>query len=166
MSANFEKKKEVVKEIQEKFANAKSVVLSDYRGLNVAETTELREKFREAGVEYKVYKNNLVKLAVKGTDFEEITADLTGPNAIAFGYEDPVVPAKVIKDFAKEHENLSLKTGIIEGEYFGSEKMLKIAEIPSKDELIVRFLSSIKSPVNNFVYLLNNIKDEMETEEA
>ena len=166
MSANFEKKKEVVKEIQEKFANAKSVVLSDYRGLNVAETTELREKFREAGVEYKVYKNNLVKLAVKGTDFEEITADLTGPNAIAFGYEDPVVPAKVIKDFAKEHGNLSLKTGIIEGEYFGSEKMLKIAEIPSKDELIVRFLSSIKSPVNNFVYLLNNIKDEMETEEA
>lgn len=166
MSANFEKKKEVVKEIQEKFANAKSVVLSDYRGLNVAETTELREKFREAGVEYKVYKNNLVKLAVKGTDFEEITADLTGPNAIAFGYEDPVVPAKVIKDFAKEHENLSLKTGIIEGEYFGAEKMLKIAEIPSKDELIVRFLSSIKSPVNNFVYLLNNIKDEMETEEA
>jgi large subunit ribosomal protein L10 len=168
MSANFEKKKEVVKEIQEKFANAKSVVLSDYRGLNVAETTELREKFREAGVEYKVYKNNLVKLAVKGTDFEEITADLTGPNAIAFGYEDPVVPAKVIKDFAKEHGNLSLKTGIIEGEYFGSEKMLKIAEIPSKDELIVRFLSSVKSPVNNFVYLLNNIKDEMEmeTEEA
>lgn len=166
MSANFEKKKEVVKEIQEKFANAKSVVLSDYRGLNVAETTELREKFREAGVEYKVYKNNLVKLAVKGTDFEEITTDLTGPNAIAFGYEDPVVPAKVIKDFAKEHENLSLKTGIIEGEYFGAEKMLKIAEIPSKDELIVRFLSSIKSPVNNFVYLLNNIKDEMETEEA
>ena len=166
MSANFEKKKEVVKEIQEKFANAKSVVLSDYRGLNVAETTELREKFREAGVEYKVYKNNLVKLAVKGTDFEEITADLTGPNAIAFGYEDPVVPAKVIKDFAKEHENLSLKTGIIEGEYFGAEKMLKIAEIPSKDELIVRFLSSIKSPVNNFVYLLNNIKNEMETEEA
>lgn len=166
MSANFEKKKEMVKEIQEKFANAKSVVLSDYRGLNVAETTELREKFREAGVEYKVYKNNLVKLAVKGTDFEGITADLTGPNAIAFGYEDPVVPAKVIKDFAKEHENLSLKTGIIEGEYFGAEKMLKIAEIPSKDELIVRFLSSIKSPVNNFVYLLNNIKDEMETEEA
>lgn len=166
MSANFEKKKEVVKEIQEKFANAKSVVLSDYRGLNVAETTELREKFREAGVEYKVYKNNLVKLAVKGTDFEGITADLTGPNAIAFGYEDPVVPAKVIKDFAKEHENLSLKTGIIEGEYFGAEKMLKIAEIPSKDELIVRFLSSIKSPVNNFVYLLNNIKEEMETEEA
>jgi large subunit ribosomal protein L10 len=166
MSANFEKKKEVVKEIQEKFANAKSVVLSDYRGLNVAETTELREKFREAGVEYKVYKNNLVKLAVKGTDFEGITADLTGPNAIAFGYEDPVVPAKVIKDFAKEHGNLSLKTGIIEGEYFGSEKMLKIAEIPSKDELIVRFLGSVKSPVNNFVYLLNNIKDEMETEEA
>ena len=166
MSANFEKKKEMVKEIQEKFANAKSVVLSDYRGLNVAETTELREKFREAGVEYKVYKNNLVKLAIKGTDFEGITADLTGPNAIAFGYEDPVVPAKVIKDFAKEHENLSLKTGIIEGEYFGSEKMLKIAEIPSKDELIVRFLSSVKSPVNNFVYLLNNIKDEMETEEA
>ena len=134
--------------------------------MNVIETSELRRSFRDAGVEYKVYKNNLVKLAIKGTEFEKLTQDLTGPNAIAFGYDDPVVPAKVIKDFAKENDKLSLKTGIIEGEYYGAEKMLKIAEIPSKDQLIVNFLRSIKSPVNNFVYLLNNISEKMQNEEA
>lgn len=166
MSAKFELKKQVVEEIKEKLEKSKSVVLSDYRGLNVAETTELRSKFREAGVEYKVYKNNLVKLAIQGTEFEELSGDLKGPNAIAFGYDDPVVPAKVIKDFAKDHDKLELKTGVIEGEYFGAEKMLKIAEIPSKDELIVKFLGSVKSPVNNFVYLLNNVAEKMENEEA
>ncbi|MEA1975101.1 MAG: 50S ribosomal protein L10 [Bacillota bacterium] len=166
MSNNFEIKKKVVEEIKGKLEKSKSVVLSDYHGLSVIETSELRKNFRDAGVEYKIYKNNLVKLAVKGTEFEALTEDLAGPNAIAFGYDDPVVPAKVIKDFSKKNDKLTLKTGVIEGEYYGAEKMLKIAEIPSKDQLIVKFLGSIKSPVNNFVYLLNNISEKMQSEEA
>ena len=166
MSSNFEMKKKVVEEIKEKLAKSKSVVLSDYRGLNVTETSELRKKFREAGVEYKVYKNKLVKLAVEGTEFAELAKDLVGPNAIAFGYDDPVIPAKVIKDFSKNNDKLTLKTGVIEGEYYEAAKMLEIAEIPSKDQLIVKFLGSIKSPVNKFVYLLNNISEKMESEEA
>ena len=166
MSNNFEMKKKVVEEIKGKLEKSKSVVLSDYQGLNVIETSELRKNFRDAGVEYKIYKNNLVKLAVKGTEFEALTEDLTGPNAIAFGYDDPVVPAKVIKDFSKKNDKLTLKTGVIEGEYYGAEKMLKIAEIPSKDQLIVKLLGSIKSPVNNFVYLLNNISEKIQSEEV
>lgn len=164
MSSNLEMKKAIVEEIKEKLNNAKSLILSDYRGLNVEETTELRKQFREAGIDYKIYKNNLVKIALEGTDYESLTEDLKGPNAIAFAYEDPVVPAKIIKDFSEDHENLQLKTGIIEGDYFDAEKMAKIAEIPSKDELIVKFLGSIKSPVNNFVYLLSNLAEEKEEE--
>ncbi len=166
MSNNFEMKKKVVEEIKGKLEKSKSVVLSNYHGLNVIETSELRKNFRDAGVEYKIYKNNLVKLAVKGTEFEALTEDLTGPNAIAFGYDDPVIPAKVIKDFSKKNDKLTLKTGVIEGEYYGAEKMLKIAEIPSKDQLIVKFLGSNKSPVNNFVYLLNNISEKIQSEEV
>lgn len=162
MSANLEAKKMIVKEIQEKIENSKSIVLSDYQGLNVAEVTELREEFREAGVDFKVYKNNLVKLAIQDTEYESLKEDLVGPNALAFSYEDPVISASIINDFSKDHENLSLKTGIVEGEYCDIEKMAKIASIPSKDELVVKFLGSVKSSVNNFVYLLSNIADEKE----
>jgi len=98
MSKNLERKKVQVEEIKEKFEKAQSAILVDYRGLTVEEVTELRKNFREAGVEYKVYKNNLMKLAIKDTAFEGLNADLAGPSAVAFGYEDPVVPAKIIKD--------------------------------------------------------------------
>jgi large subunit ribosomal protein L10 len=159
MSKNFENKKLVVQEIKEKFDKAQSVVVVDYRGLTVDEATELRKQFREAGVEYKIYKNNLVKLAIKDTEFEAVSADLTGPNAVAFGYEDPVVPAKIIKDFAKEHKALELKSGVIEKKYLNLEEITAIADIPSRDVLIAKLLGSIKSPISNFAYLLSNIAD-------
>jgi len=162
MVKNIEAKKEVVEEIKSKFKDAKAAILVDYRGLNVEETTELRKNFREAGVEYKVYKNNLVKLAIKDTEFEVLTQSLTGPNAIAFGYEDVVTPAKVIKDFSKTNKNLEIKTGVIDGEYYDREKIIEIADIPSRDILIAKLLGSIKSPVSNFVYLLNNIAENKE----
>jgi large subunit ribosomal protein L10 len=164
MSKNLDRKKEVVEEIKGKFEGAKSVVLVDYRGLNVEETTELRKHFRESGVEYKVYKNNLVKLAIKDTEFEPLSQDLTGPNAIAFSYDDPVTPAKIIKDFSKKHQALELKTGVVEGMYFGQEKILEIATIPSRDELLAKLLGSLQAPVSNFVYLLSNIIEEKEKE--
>lgn len=160
MSKNLERKKAVVAEIAEMFEKAQSAILVDYQGLNVEHTTELRKRFREAGVEYKVYKNNLVKLAIKDTEYESLIEDLAGPNAIAFGFEDPVTPAKVIKDFAKDHQALELKTGVVEGLYCDRERVMKIANIPSRDELLGKFLGSIKAPVSNFVYLLSNISKE------
>lgn len=160
MSQNFENKKVKVEEIREKFSNAKSAILVDYRGLTVSEATELRNKFREAGVEYKVYKNNLMKLAIKESTFEGLTADLAGPNAVAFGYEDPVTPAKIIKDFAKEHKNLELKAGVVEGEYYDNVKIIEIADIPSREVLLSRLVGSFQAPVSNFAYLIKNIVDK------
>ncbi len=164
MSKNLENKKLVVSEIKNKFDGAKAAVLVDYRGLTVLEASELRNKFREANVEYKVYKNNLVKLAIKDSEFEGLDQDLVGPNAIAFGYDDPVIPAKIIKDFSKDHEKLELRSGVIEGEYYSSEKMAEIADVPSKEILLSKFVGSIQSPISNFVYLLKNISDQKEEE--
>jgi len=166
MSQNFENKKVVVEEIREKFSNAKSAILVNYRGLTVLEATDLRAKFREAGVEYKVYKNNLVKLAIKESSFEGLTADLSGPNAVAFGYEDPVTPAKIIKDFAKDHSNLELKAGVVEGEYYDNVKIIEIADIPSRDVLLSRLVGSFQAPISNFAYLVKNIAEKREEEEA
>ena len=166
MSKNLELKKQVVAEIKEKFEKAQSVVVVDYRGLKVEEADALRKAFREAGVDYKIYKNNLTKLAIQGTGFEGIGKDLTGPNAIAFGYGDPVTPAKIVKDFAKDHKNLEFKSGIIENKYCDLEAIKEIADIPSRDVLIAKFLGSIKSPVSNLAYLLQAIVDKNEAQNA
>lgn len=163
--ASIEVKKLEVEKIKENFVNAKSAVVVDYRGLTAGEATELRSKFREHGVVYKVYKNNLVKIAISGTEFESLSDELSGPNAIAFGIHDAVVPAKVIKDFAKTHPKLELRCGVVEGTFYDSKKIVEIADLPSKEALIGRFLGSIKAPVSNFAYLLANIIKEKEKEE-
>ena len=165
MSQNFENKKVKVEEIREKFSNAKSAILVNYRGLTVAEATQLRSNFRDAGVEYKVYKNNLMKLAIKDSSFEGLTADLSGPSAIAFGYEDPVTPAKIVKDFAKDHKNLELKAGVVEGLYYDNAKIIEIADIPSREVLLSRLVGSFQAPISNFAYLVKNIS-EKRVEEA
>lgn len=162
MSNNLEVKKQIVEEIKEKFSKAQSAVIVDYRGISVEEATELRKKMREAGVEYKVYKNTLTRLAAKETGFEALLGDLTGPNAIAFGYEDPVIPAKILNDFAKDHKALELKAGLVEGQYCDVEKIKSIAEIPSREVLLAKLLGSIKSPLSNFAYLLQAIADKNE----
>ncbi|WP_129600972.1 50S ribosomal protein L10 [Anaerophilus nitritogenes] len=166
MSNSLEIKKQVVEEIKEKFQKAQSAVVADYRGLTVEEVTELRSKMREAGVEYKVYKNTFMRLAVKGTGFEPLTTDLTGPNAVAFSYEDPVVPAKILNDFAKDHKNLELKAAVVEGQYYGVDTIKEIAEIPSREVLLAKFLGSIKSPLSNLAYLLQGIADQKASTEA
>lgn len=166
MSKNFENKQEVVTEIREKLERAQSLVLVDYMGINVEEATELRNACREAGVEYKVYKNNLVKLAAEGTQFSDLAKDLTGPNAFAFGYEDPVTPAKVLKGVCEKTKALELKSGVVEGQYFDREGIKVIAEIPSREVLIAKFLGSINSPLSNFAYLLSNIAEQKETQES
>ncbi|MGB3367739.1 MAG: 50S ribosomal protein L10 [Acidaminobacteraceae bacterium] len=162
MSNNLERKKVVVGEIKDKFEKAKSAVVVNYRGLSVEDANQLRKNFREAGVDYKIYKNNLVKLAIQGTEFETLSADLTGPNAIAFGFEDPVVPAKIVKDFAASNPNLELKAGVIEGEYYDLDKIKQIADIPSRDVLIGKLLGSFKAPISNLAYLLQAIADKNE----
>ncbi len=160
--SSLELKKQIVAEIQEKFSKAQAAVIVEYLGLTVEQANEMRKKLKEAGVEYKVYKNTLMRLAAKETAFEPLLKDLTGPNAIAFGYEDPVLPAKILNDFSKQFKKLSLKAGVIEGEYCDQDKLKAIAEIPTREELLAKFLGSIQSPLSKFAYVVQAIADQKE----
>lgn len=164
MTKAIEMKKGVVAEIAAKLQKSASCVVVDYKGLKVEEVTELRNKFREAGIDYKVYKNTLVRRAAAEVgnmaQFDDV--NLVGTNAIAFGYEDPVAPAKIVNDFAKTHPKLELKMGFVEGEFYDAENIKKLAEIPSREELIAKLLGSLKAPVSNFVYLVDAIAKKQE----
>ena len=162
--AKVELKKPIVEEISESIKDAAAVVLVDHRGLTVEQDTVLRKQLREAGITYKVYKNTMIKRAVAGTEFEALVADLEGPTAIAISKEDATVPAKILYDFAKTADKLQLKSGVIEGTYYDSNSIKVIATIPSRDELISKFLGSIQSPVTNFARVIKQIAEQKETE--
>jgi large subunit ribosomal protein L10 len=161
--AKVEIKKPIVDEISELLNGAKSAVLVDYRGLTVEQDTNLRKQLREAGVVYKVYKNTMINFAVKGTEFEELSKHLEGPTAIAVSKEDATAPARVLYNFAKDAEALELKAGVVEGTYYDSEGIKVIATIPSREELLSKFLGSIQSPITNFARVIKQIADKEET---
>lgn len=156
---NRQLKEAKVAEIKEKLEKAQAVVLAKYQGLTVEEDTQLRKNLREAGVEYRVYKNTLVTLAAKELGLEGIVEYLEGPVSIAFGYEDVTAPARILNDFAKDHKVLELKAGIIDGEIYDSDKIKQLATIPSKEVLIAKLLGSIKSPISSFARVLSAIAD-------
>lgn len=163
MSKALELKGQVVSEITDKLQKSASAVVVDYRGLTVEEVTELRKQFREAGVEYKVYKNTLVRRAAKELGISELNDELlVGPNAIAFGYEDPVAPARIISNFIKTHPKLELKMGIVEGEFYDKDKIEELSQIPSREVLIAKLLGSLKAPMSNFVYMLDALIKKQE----
>ena len=144
-------KKEAVKIIKDKFSKAKGVIVTDYRGLSVKAISDLRGKLREAGIEYKVYKNTLAKIAVEGESFESVADFMQGPTAYAFDFENEVEAAKVLSDFAKEQDNLEIKGGIIEGQIVDVKAVKQYAALPSKDELIAKALGTISAPVRQMV---------------
>lgn len=148
-------KKQIVEEIKDNIENSQAVVLVDYRGLNVAELTELREKYREAGVEYKVYKNTLMRFAFKDAGLEDFNEYLTGPNALAFGFEDPVEVAKITSNFSKEHEELEIKAGILDGEIVDTAGVNQLASLPSREELLGQLVRGLNSPIQGFANVLN-----------
>lgn len=171
MSGNRQVKEQIVREIREKFEKAVSVIFVDYRGLNVEEVTQLRKKFREAGAEYKVYKNTLMRRALDSLGIEGLDEYLTGPNAVAIGYEDPVTPAKILSEFAKDHEKLEIKVGMVDGRVIGLDRVKALANLPSREVLIAQVLGGLNAPITGFanvlqgnirklVYALNAIKDQ------
>ena len=166
MESNRQLKEAKVLEIKEKMEKAQGIIFAKYQGLTVEEDTELRKSLREAGVEYKVYKNSLTTLAAKELGFNAIESVLEGPVSVAFGYEDPTAPARILNDFAKNHKKLELKGGIVQGEIFDNVKVEQLAKIPPREILIAQLLGSFKAPVSNFAYLLNAIKEKKESEEA
>jgi large subunit ribosomal protein L10 len=160
--AKIELKQPVVAEISDLLQDAKSAVLVDYRGLTVEQDTQLRKQLREAGVVYKVYKNTMLNIAIKGTPFEELSKDLEGPTAIAVSKTDETAPAKVLFNFAKGAENLEFKGGIVEGTYYDKAGISVIATIPSKEELLGKLLGSIQSPIANFARVISQIAEAKE----
>ena len=160
MSKNIEIKKTVVAEIKEKFDRAQTVVLVDYRGLNVAEDTELRNQLRKAGVEYAVLKNTMINLAIEGKGIDEVKAHLEGPTAVAFGYEDMIAPAKILSEFAKKSKKLTIKCGVCDGAYLDEAGVQALATLPSKETLIAKIMGSMMSSVSKFVYCVEAIRKQ------
>ena len=158
--AKVELKQPIVQEISECVADAQAVVLVDYRGLNVAEDTELRKQMREAGVTYKVYKNTLMNFAFKGTDFEPLGEYLEGPNAIAVSKDDATAPARILAKFAKTAPALELKAGVVEGTFYDSDAIKAVAAIPSREELLSKLLGSMQSPIANFARVMQQLADK------
>lgn len=149
MRKAIELKSQVVSEIVEKLQKSSSAIVVDYKGLTVEEVTELRKKMREAGVEYKVYKNTLVRRAAKEVGIAEFNDEkLVGTNAIAFGYEDPVAPARILKEFMDDHPKMQLKMGIVEGEFYNEAQIVEFANIPSREVLLAKLLGSLKAPMS------------------
>ncbi len=166
MSKAIETKSVQVQEIAAKFQAAASVVVVDYRGLSVAQVTELRKQLREAGVEFKVYKNTLTRRAAETAGVEAINEFLTGPNAVAFSNEDVVAPAKIINEFAKKNEALEIKAGIIEGTIASVEDVKALAELPSREGLLSMLLSVLQAPVRNFALATKAVAEQKEEQGA
>ena len=158
-------KKVVVEEIAGKFNDSQSAVVVEYRGLSVAEVTELRKSLREEDVEFKVYKNKLVQRATESAGYAEINDKLVGPNAIAFGHSDAVAPARILANFAKDHEALVLKVGVVDGEIADTEKLKEYATIPSRDGLLTMLAGGMIGLVRDLSICLNLYGEQKEESE-
>ena len=158
--AKVELKQPIVDEISGAIKDAASVVVVDYRGLTVAEDTQLRKQLREAGVSYKVYKNTLVSRAVEGTEFEGLREVLEGPSAFAISTEDATAPARILAKFAKTAPKLEMKAGVVEGTFYDAEGIKAIASVPGREELLSKLLGSLQSPITNLARVLNQIAEQ------
>jgi len=162
MSKVIEQKKQIVDEIADKLKSSVSTVVVDYRGLNVAEVTELRKQLREAGVDYKVYKNSMTRRAAEAADLADLNESLVGPNAIAFSTEDVVAPAKILNDFAKTHDALEIKGGVIEGNIASADEIKALASLPSREGLLSMLLSVLQAPMRNLALATKAVADQKE----
>ncbi len=159
-------KQQIVQDLVESFKDSACTVFADYRGLNVSDVTELRKKLREAGVEFKVYKNTLLRRAAAQVDLEGLNEHLTGPTAVAFSKEDAVAPAKILHEFAKSNEHLKIKAGVLEGEIVSVDQIKELADLPSREGLLSMLLSVLQAPVRNFALAVKAVADQKEGGEA
>ena len=153
----LDEKKQIVSALSEQLKTAVSGVFVDYCGLTVEQDTKLRNKLREAGVEYKVIKNTLTRFAAKEVGFDELDPILNGPTSLAISMTDEVAPAKVIADFAKDNEQLEIKAGFVDGKVIDVDEVKVYASIPSKEVLISKMMGSLQAPIGNLVRTLDAI---------
>lgn len=160
----IQEKQEAVAVVAAKLNESSSTIVADYRGLNVAQVTELRKQLREAGVEFQVLKNSIVRRATEGTDLESLSSILTGPTAVAFSKEDAVAPAKILNSFAKANDALKLKGGVVEGKVVSVEEVKALAELPSREGLLSMLLSVLQAPVRNFALAVKAVGEKQEAQ--
>jgi large subunit ribosomal protein L10 len=154
-------KQQQVEEIAAKLKESTTTVVADYRGLNVAQVTELRRQLREAGVEFAVLKNSLVSRAASSIDLGDLESILSGPTAVAFG-KDVVAPAKIINDFAKKNDALKIKGGVVEGRVVDQAQMQALAALPSREGLLSMLLSVLQAPVRNLALAVKAVAEKNE----
>ena len=158
--AILQQKQGIVEDIKAKFENCQSAILIDYRGLTVEEVTDLRNKFREAGVEYRVLKNTMIRRAVDALGMEGLDSVLEGPTAVAFGMEDAVATAKIISEFIKKTNKTEIKAGVLEGKVVDVAAVNALASLPSREVLVAKVLGSMNAPITGFVTALSgNIRN-------
>jgi len=160
----IQEKQEAVAAVAAKLTESSSTIVADYRGLNVAQVTELRKQLREAGVEFQVLKNSIVRRATEGTDLEGLSSILTGPTAVAFSKDDAVAPAKILNSFAKTNDALKLKGGVVEGKVVSVEEVKALAELPSREGLLSMLLSVLQAPVRNFALAVKAVGEKQEAQ--
>lgn len=148
-------KEALVEEIKEKIQGAQSIVIVNYRGLNVEEATELRRNFREANVDYKVYKNTMLRRAFNELGHENLEDIFKGPTAIAFGNDDPASAAKISSEFAKNHNALEIKSGLVDGKVLSLEEVDALAKLPSREVLIAQVLGGLNAPIQGFANVMS-----------
>jgi len=156
MSLTLEEKKAVVAEVSAQVADAQAAVLAEYRGLTVAQMTDLRRKAHESGVYLRVVKNTLARRAVKGTGFECLSDHMVGPLAFAAS-ADPVATAKVLAAFAKDNEKFAIMAGAMAGKLISVEEIKALSKLPSREELLAKLLGTMQAPVQKFVQTLNEV---------
>ena len=148
------RKETEVRQLEERFREAKAAILTDFRGLKVADVTVLRNLLRKSKIEFRVVKNRLAKIAVQNTSLADLDPLLSGPTGVAFGYDDPVASTKILSQFVRSNANLDIKGGIIEGRLYRKEEILAIAELPPRDILLSQVLMSISAPLSGLVRVL------------
>ena len=158
--AKVELKQPIIDEIKVMLDGAQSAVVAEYLGITVEQDTKLRKELRENGVQYKVFKNTLIKRAAEGTDFAQLDPNLVGPTALAVSKTDATAPARIIAKYAKDIECLNLKAGVVEGTYYDQAGIQTIATIPGREELLSKLLGSLQSPITNLARVLNQIAEK------
>lgn len=154
-------KEQLVSELATKLKDSTTTVVADYRGLTVAQVTELRKTLREAGVEFHVLKNTMTRRAANQADLSELEQYLVGPTAVAFS-EDVVAPAKILSDFAKKNDSLKVKAGVVEGQVVGFEQIKALADLPSREGLLSMLLSVLQAPMRNIALAVKAVAEKQD----
>lgn len=157
----LESKKAIVEELSDRIGKATAVVFVDYKGITVAQDTELRNKFREAGVEYSVVKNTLTRLAANKAGYSEFDEVLNGTTSMATTTDDPIAPARIVSEFAKKNKNaLKIKGGIVEGKVQTVDALNAFGELPSKNALVAQVLGTFLAPITSLAFVIDQIREQ------